>query len=247
MVEYLTERESDCDYSTLRTVALHVVKLFWVDLEAHETGIRSLALTTTQATDWKRRVQTLPTGRPRTNWPAVAQNVRSFYLDLAAWAQDDPARWAPWVAPSPIGNRELRVLAPRRRRRQIAEMNARTPALSPVLPQLISSLAAQLRRAEQRLAAAASADADSTFVVADEQWRKGPRPDRRRRSFTEHDVTAIDRNGRRVDLSKAEDRAFWTWAIVEVLRHTGIFSGGRPWGRVSAPGVCAGQRPIVRF
>jgi hypothetical protein len=46
-------------------------------------------------------------------------------------------------------------------------MNARTPALSPVLPQLISSLAAQLRRAEQRLAAATSADADSTFVVAD--------------------------------------------------------------------------------
>jgi len=121
LVEYLTERESDCDYSTLRTVALHVVKLFWVDLEAHETGIRSLALTTAQATDWKRRLQTLPTGRPRTNWPAVAQNVRSFYLDLAAWAQDDPARWAPWVAPSPIGNRELRVLAPRRRRRQIAE------------------------------------------------------------------------------------------------------------------------------
>jgi hypothetical protein len=59
--------------------------------------------------------------------------------------------------------------------------------------------------------------------------------------------TAIDRNGRRVDLSKAEDRAFWTWAIVEVLRHTGIFSGGRPWGRVSAPGVCAGQRLILRF
>src|SRR6478609_8586422 len=51
---------------------------------------------------------------------------------------------------------------------------------------------------------------------------QGPRPDRRRRSFTEHDVTAIDRNGRRVDLSKAEDRAFWTWAIVEVLRHTGV-------------------------
>lgn len=222
LVEYLTERESDCDYSTLRTVALHVVKLFWVDLETHETAIRSLALTTTQATDWKHRLQTLPTGRPRTNWPAVAQNVRSFYLDLAAWAQEDPARWAPWVAPSPIGNRELRVLAPRRRRRQIAEMNARTRALSPVLPQLISSLAAQLRRAEQRLAAATSADADSTFMVADEQWCKGPSPDRRRRSFTDHDVIAIDRNGRLVNLSKAEDRAFWTWAVVEVLRHTGV-------------------------
>src|ERR1700687_2163200 len=102
------------------------------------------------------------------------------------------------------------------------KMNARTRALSPVLPQLVSSVAAQLRRAELRLAAATSADADSTFSVADEQWRKGPRPDRRRRSFPEHDVTAIDQFGRRVDLSKAEDRAFWTWAIVEVLRHTGV-------------------------
>jgi integrase len=101
-------------------------------------------------------------------------------------------------------------------------MNARTRALSPVLPQLVSSVAAQLRRAELRLAAAASADADSTFSVADEQWRKGPRPDRRRRSFPEHDVTAIDQFGRCVDLSKAEDRAFWTWALVEVLRHTGV-------------------------
>ncbi len=32
-----------------------------------------------------------------------------------------------------------------------------------------------------------------------------------------------------------------------VLVATGIFSGGRPWGRVSAPGVCAGQRLILRF
>jgi hypothetical protein len=57
LVDYLTERESDCDYSTLRTVALHVVKLFWVDLEVHEVGITSLALTTAQAMDWKRRLQ----------------------------------------------------------------------------------------------------------------------------------------------------------------------------------------------
>src|SRR3954454_6547286 len=65
--------------------------------------------------------------------------------------------WGPGGGPAPTGNEESPVLAPRRRRRQIAEMNARTRALSPVLPQLISSLAAQLRRAEQRLAAATSA------------------------------------------------------------------------------------------
>jgi hypothetical protein len=52
---------------------------------------------------------------------------------------------------------------------------------------------------------------------------------------------------RRRDVTLDEDRAFWAHAIVEVLATTGVFSGGRPWGRISAPGVCAGQRLIVRF
>ncbi len=224
LVEYLTERETTCDYTTLTSVALHVAKLFWVDLEAHEPGLRSLALSPEQARAWKKRVQTLPSGRQRTDWSAVARSVRSFYLDLSAWAQDDPARWAPWCAPCPIGNRELRKLAPRRRRRQIATMNARTRALSPLLPQLISSVARQLWFAEQRLAAATAAEPGAEFTVAGERWRRSPRPVRRQRYYQQYDVTATDEAGRRVDLSKAEDRAFWTWATVEVLRHTGYAS-----------------------
>ena len=35
--------------------------------------------------------------------------------------------------------------------------------------------------------------------------------------------------------------------LFALMLDTGIFSGGRPWGRVSAPGVCAGQRLILRF
>ena len=35
--------------------------------------------------------------------------------------------------------------------------------------------------------------------------------------------------------------------LFTLLVETGVFSGGRPWGRVSAPGVCAGQRLILRF
>jgi hypothetical protein len=221
-VEYLTERETTCDYTTLTTVALHVVKLFWVDLETHEPGLRSLALSPEQARAWKKRVQELPSGRQRTDWPTVARSVRSFYLDLSIWAQDDPARWAPWCAPCPIGNRELRKLAPRRRRRQIATMNARTRALSPLLPQLVSSVTRQLRIAEQRLAAAEAAQPGAEFTVAGERWRRSQTPVRRQRYYQQYDVTATDDAGRRVDLSKAEDRAFWTWATVEVLRHTGI-------------------------
>jgi hypothetical protein len=43
LVEYLTERETTCDYTTLTSAAFHLAKLFWVDLEAHEPGLRSLA------------------------------------------------------------------------------------------------------------------------------------------------------------------------------------------------------------
>ena len=34
-------------------------------------------------------------------------SVRAFYLDLAEWALEDPARWGPWVAPCPISQEDL--------------------------------------------------------------------------------------------------------------------------------------------
>lgn len=220
-VDYLTEREPSCDYTTLAAIARGLVSRFWVDLQQHEPGIATLALTAEQAHAWKRRLQTQADGRPRREWPAIAQQVRSFYLDLSAWAQDEPARWGPWVAPCPIGNRELRMLAPRRRRRQIAEMNARTRSLSPVLPQLVAAVTSEFHRSEQLLAAATRAAPGQTFTVADQHWHAPPQT-RQPQLFRPSDVTAVDFEGRRVNLTKQEDRAFWTWAIIEVLRHTGI-------------------------
>ncbi|MGH9043830.1 MAG: hypothetical protein ACRDVP_03140 [Acidimicrobiales bacterium] len=34
---------------------------------------------------------------PRINAADHLMTVRSFYLDLTEWADDDPARWGPWV------------------------------------------------------------------------------------------------------------------------------------------------------
>ena len=39
--------------------------------------------------------------------PRNLGNVRAFYLDIAQWAADDPARWGPWVAACPIRDGEL--------------------------------------------------------------------------------------------------------------------------------------------
>jgi hypothetical protein len=148
-VEYLTEREPACDYTTLTRSRCTSSNSFGLILKSMSPGFDRWRCQVSKR--MKRRVQILGTGARRKDWMAIVQNVRSFYLDLAAWARDDPSLWATWVAPCPIGNRELRALGPRRRRRQLAEMNARTRSLSPVLPQLVSSVTSQLRRAEHRL------------------------------------------------------------------------------------------------
>lgn len=90
LVDYLTERSTSCDYSTLSTLALNLVKLFWVDLEHHHPGISRLALSSEQAAGWRDRVRTQPNGRPRRGWPDVVGSVRTFYGDLAGWAHERP-------------------------------------------------------------------------------------------------------------------------------------------------------------
>ena len=37
--------------------------------------------------------------------------------------------------------------------------------------------------------------------------------------------------GKRRNLTHEEEAAFWSWATVEILRHTGIFSAGHPLRR----------------
>ncbi len=104
-------------------------------------------------------------------------------------------------------------------------MHQRTRELAPVLPALIEAADAGRRRASGLLHAAAAVAAGETFefdgvqghrsVLAGDPTKKGiNRPGV---------IYADDPDGRpRRNLALAEDNAFWTWAIVEVLRHTGV-------------------------
>ena len=67
--------------------------------------------------------------------------VRAFYLDLAQWAVDDPARWGPWVAPCPVGPAE--TIQGKVQRHRKSRMDARTRERLPVLPVLVRSAARQ--------------------------------------------------------------------------------------------------------
>ena len=134
LVHYLAERAAVLDYASLVNQSQMLVALFWTDLERHHPGICSLNLPDDVAQAWKQRIHVLPDGRPRLNCHAVLLAVRSFYLDLRQWSLEDPARWAPWAAPCPIREADVRSYVKETRLRQ-ARMQQRTRTLAPVLPQ----------------------------------------------------------------------------------------------------------------
>jgi len=154
IVDYLRERQPSVDYVTLKNRACELARCFWADLEQHHPGIDPLRLSPEMAAAWKRRLRTraktVTSGGKKTvveverlSCLDVMSGVRCFYLDLAEWALQDPARWGPWVAPSPVSADDLdRRKAVRRRK---ARMDARTRDRLPVLPVLVSA-AAQWRK-----------------------------------------------------------------------------------------------------
>jgi hypothetical protein len=92
-VRYLTERAAGVDFAYLLQLEIRLGHLFWRDLELHHPGIDSLTLPPHVTAAWRERARTLPDGRPRRNLGSLFFAVRSFYLDIAQWAAEDPATW----------------------------------------------------------------------------------------------------------------------------------------------------------
>jgi integrase len=223
LVDYLKERQPALDYNSLDNLARTLAGLFWADLEAHNPGICSLRLPGDVARAWKQRLQTTtkkvrtPAGHstpvvgPRLSYRECLTPVRAFYLDLAHWAVEDPGRWAAWVAPSPVSEEEG-VLRKTTRQRK-ARMDARTRERLPALPALVAALDRHRKDTADLLAAADSAAPGEAFAAAGSVLVRTARAG---------GVWAEDAAGRRRNLALEEENAFWSWAIVEVLRATGI-------------------------
>ena len=62
--------------------------------------------------------------------------VRAFYLDIAEWADDDPARWGPHAVRCPVSASEASHKKDRSQRK--SRMDQRTRERLPVLPALIA-------------------------------------------------------------------------------------------------------------
>jgi hypothetical protein len=219
LVEYLTERSPELDHTSLRSVAGTLCRLFWRDLEIHHPGIDSLRLAPEVAQAWKERLAHIrdDDGQPmrrRVNYRSELVFVRAFYEDLARWAADDPARWAPWVAPCPIKASE--VTRKKVQARVKARMDQRTRTQLPLLPALLRAVEQHRKDAEERINTAAATSAGSRFAASGQEFQRCRQGESGR-------VYAVDlATDRRRDLTHEESAAFWSWATVEVLRHTGI-------------------------
>jgi integrase len=223
LVGYLSERQPALDYTSLSGLATQLGLRFWKDLEEHHPGISSLDLAPDVAAAWKQRARTKPagpgqagpTGRaPRLDATGCLTAVRALYFDIAQWAAEDPARWAQWAARCPVRPADI----PRRRElgARKSRMDQRTRERLPALPQVAAVLDQARTSAAALLEAARQAGDGEYFTIGRHVMRRLALPSSERRIWAE------DAQGARHDLTREEDRAFWAWAAVDVLRHAGI-------------------------
>ncbi|MFC7596977.1 tyrosine-type recombinase/integrase [Terrabacter sp. GCM10028922] len=223
-IAYLTELSVSCDYKTLYQLEQLLVKNFWGDIQAHHPDIATLKLTPEQAAAWRARIKTLPNGQPRKDWAQIMDRVRTFYNDIAAWALEDPGTWAAWVAPNPIPRSSMKGARMKNTRRQQNDFKRRTRTLAPWVPQLVASVTADKDRMAQLLAAATSVEPGNPFTFDGQQWfrRDHQLNDRGDMKYALMTTLVVDPAGDAVNLTHLEHKAYWTWAALEVLRHTGL-------------------------
>ncbi|MGH3882622.1 MAG: tyrosine-type recombinase/integrase [Pseudonocardiaceae bacterium] len=228
LVRYLDERRPSMDYSSLTQLISVLVGNFWADIEYHHTGIDTLHLPEDIADAWKQRLRLVSdkdhTTRPRKNYLPILRLVRSFYLDIQDWAAEDPS-WTAWAVPSPVRRGETDGHG-KAKQRTTAQMHQRARDRLPNLPTLVDSVERHRTNQATLLTIAMATATGQTFTHDEREFRRIT-PKSHLTNTNQHrdllTVLAEDlATGEQLDLSYSEDEAFWEWAIVETLRHTGV-------------------------
>jgi len=227
LARYLDERRPALDYNSFINLAGVLAGTFWADIEKHHPGIDNLHLPDEVAQAWKERVRVVTTAdgtvRPRKNIFPILMRVRAFYLDIQQWALED-ASWVPWAVPSPVRKSDT-LGYEKARRKTLAAMHQRVRERLPHLPALAD--AAERCRAEMTafLDAAAECEPGEVLDHTGARYRRtAPKSadlaPRHRGSLS---VAVEDlATGETINLTRREDEAFWAWAIIETLRHSGV-------------------------
>lgn len=236
-VAYLYERRPAMDYNSIRYLTAKLVLLFWRDLEIHEPGIDSLHLSDEVARRWKTRLSgpvlygSNRVGKKREDPYTVLMAVRAFYADLSHWALEDPARWAAWAAPSPVDSRDIAGVT-KMLKQSRARTHQRIRELAPMLPRLVDAARENRATTKALLDAATAALPGETFTIDGQTLRRSAMvtdpskggTGRRGQVYIDapqRNKTSNRAKDNRRNLTLEADRAFWAWALVEVLRHTG--------------------------
>ncbi|MGW5564471.1 tyrosine-type recombinase/integrase [Streptomyces tendae] len=228
LVRYLEERRPGLDYGSFVGLARDLAGVFWADIEAHHPGIDTLRLPEDVVDGWKERLLTYvnKSGEvvERRGRYDVMMRIRGFYLDIQEWAHEDPF-WAPWACPSPIrrgdGAGQHKALAQTQ-----ARMHHRVRERLPHLGRLVEAAERERDQTAALLAAAKATAFDTYFEhegtrylrVLPAAHKVTSRPDH----VTPHVYIQAEGCTKRINQSMAEDEAFWAWAVIETLRHTGV-------------------------
>jgi site-specific recombinase XerD len=224
LIDYLERRSHDLDYGSLNNLSTSLVRTFWKAVERLAPDQGSLRLSEETYHRWRESLRHLEDGRHRRNQDAVLTVVRAFYFDIQAWAAQEPESWARWVAPCPVPNHEMRS-GGKRLRRTRERMAERTRSRQPLLSLLVEYVEANHRHLAELLAAGSKARPDEVVAVDSRVYRRlfTRNDQRRQRLHGEANVRLRDEEtGEVVNATMAEETAFWEWAIVETLRHTGV-------------------------
>ncbi|WP_433862716.1 tyrosine-type recombinase/integrase [Streptomyces sp. L7] len=241
LIDYISHRGAlGMDYSTLSHLVRALTRNFWCVIERINPNQDDLDLDETTYEAWRAEIDTVQTAegsRPRQSIWDLLVTVRALYLDIQSWAIEDPARWGPWVARCPIPPIASRGYSADRRR-QAERIADRTRTRQPLLELLVDHVMA-VRDQMSALLAAAEASSGAEFEVNGVRYLRNepaPRtatfphggPRSRRGAALEPAATdgplRIQRadGGPSIEIHSQEARAFWTWAIIEVLRLTGV-------------------------
>jgi integrase len=225
LIDYFTRRSADCDYASLSHLVLELAHHFWEKIERINPQQADLRIAPDVYAAWRQLISTRDDGTPRARVDSIVIIVRSFYFDLHTWAADDPERWGPWVAPCPVPPSELRGLGKRRRR--INERSAdRTRQRQPLLAVLVQHLEDRYDQARGLLERASRAQDGESFLFDGRSYRRVVTDSDRhrlRQRRGELPVRVIDQaTDEIVHIQADEEAAFWEWACVETLRHSGV-------------------------
>ncbi|MFD3458296.1 tyrosine-type recombinase/integrase [Nocardia fluminea] len=230
LIDYLTRRNTEADFNSITGIARALAGNFWATVESINPGQATLEIDQATYEQWRETInwQTPVAGKPpqlRKDVHGILLHVRALYGDIHSWAVEDPGTWAKWAAPCPIPYGELRGYNVRKRRVK-ERIDHRIRVRQPLLATLVEYVETQYEQARSLLAVGATVEPTLEtavrFVHAGREYER----------FTSRlDLQSPDHipvrlrdlaTGAVVNQTAHENSRFWHWAVVEVLRLSGI-------------------------